>query len=69
MLTPDYLSTLPDVVKQLDQPIADFSVFPTLLVSRMARKHVTVALGGDGGDELFGGYDTYVADQYASSSD
>ena len=68
VLTPDYLSTLPDVVKQLDQPIADFSVFPTLLVSRMARKHVTVALGGDGGDELFGGYDTYVADHYASSS-
>ncbi len=68
VLTPDYLSTLPDVVKQLDQPIADFSVFPTLLVSRMARKHVTVALGGDGGDELFGGYDTYVADQYAASS-
>jgi asparagine synthase (glutamine-hydrolysing) len=68
VLTPDYLSTLPEVVKQLDQPIADFSVFPTLLVSRMARAHVTVALGGDGGDELFGGYDTYLADRYASSS-
>ncbi|MEJ1960425.1 MAG: asparagine synthase (glutamine-hydrolyzing) [Gammaproteobacteria bacterium] len=68
LLTPDYLSTLPEVVKQLDQPISDFSVFPTLLVSRMARKHVTVALGGDGGDELFGGYDTYAADHYAAQS-
>ena len=68
LLTPDYLSTLPDVIKQLDQPIADFSVFPTLLVSRMAREHVTVALGGDGGDELFGGYDTYAADHYAANS-
>jgi asparagine synthase (glutamine-hydrolysing) len=68
LLTPDYLSTLPEVVQQLDQPIADFSVFPTLLVARMAREHVTVALGGDGGDELFGGYDTYAADRYAAHS-
>ncbi|HEY1284121.1 MAG TPA: asparagine synthase (glutamine-hydrolyzing) [Steroidobacteraceae bacterium] len=68
LLTPDYLSTLPQVVQQLDQPIADFSVFPTLLVARMAREHVTVALGGDGGDELFGGYDTYAADRYAAHS-
>ena len=65
ILSPDYLSILPEVVSQLDQPIADFSVFPTLLVARMARAHVTVALGGDGGDELFGGYDAYQADHYA----
>jgi asparagine synthase (glutamine-hydrolysing) len=65
LLTPDYLGLLPEVVAQLDQPIADFSVFPTLLVARMARKHVTVALGGDGGDELFGGYDAYQADRYS----
>ncbi|MGH8170967.1 MAG: asparagine synthase (glutamine-hydrolyzing) [Steroidobacteraceae bacterium] len=63
VLTPDYLSVLPEVISQLDQPIADFSVFPTLLVARMARRRVTVALGGDGGDELFGGYDTYRADR------
>jgi asparagine synthase (glutamine-hydrolysing) len=63
ILTPDYLAVLPEVISQLDQPIADFSVFPTLLVARMARRRVTVALGGDGGDELFGGYDTYRADQ------
>ena len=65
ILSPNYLSILPEVVAQLDQPIADFSVFPTLLVARMARAHVTVALGGDGGDELFGGYDAYEADRYA----
>src|SRR6185437_842524 len=57
---------LPEVISQLDQPIADFSVFPTLLVARMARRRVTVALGGDGGDELFGGYDTYRADQLSA---
>jgi asparagine synthase (glutamine-hydrolysing) len=62
ILTPDYLALLPEVVSQLDQPIADFSVFPTLLVAKIARRRVTVALGGDGGDELFGGYDTYRAD-------
>ncbi len=65
LLTPDFLTLLPDVVAQLDQPIADFSVFPTLLVSRIARTRVTVALGGDGADELFAGYDTYQADLYA----
>jgi len=66
ILTPDYLSLLPEVISQLDQPIADFSVFPTLMVARMARRRVTVALGGDGGDELFGGYDTYRADSLSA---
>jgi asparagine synthase (glutamine-hydrolysing) len=68
ILSPDYLSILPEVVSQLDQPIADFSVFPTLLVARMARRRVTVALGGDGGDELFAGYDAYQADRYAHAA-
>lgn len=68
ILSADYLRILPEVAAQLDQPIADFSVFPTLLVARMARAHVTVALGGDGGDELFGGYDAYEADRYAQRS-
>jgi asparagine synthase (glutamine-hydrolysing) len=66
ILTPDYLSLLPQVIGQLDQPIADFSVFPTLLVAGVARRRVTVALGGDGGDELFGGYDTYRADRLSA---
>jgi len=46
-----------------DDPIGDFSIFPTYLVSRLASKHVKVVLSGDGGDELFGGYETFLAEQ------
>ena len=63
VLEADFRDHLATVVSHLDQPIADFSVFPTLLVSGVARERVTVALSGDGGDELFGGYDTYLADR------
>jgi asparagine synthase (glutamine-hydrolysing) len=52
---------LEDLVRQFDDPISDSSMIPTLLVSREIRKHATVALGGDGGDELFGGYVRYPA--------
>ena len=55
------LHLLPELLNQLDEPIADSSLLPTWLLSRFARGHVTVALGGDGGDELFAGYDPFKA--------
>lgn len=57
----DILESLPGVVEKLDQPFADSSFIPTLALSEFTRKHVTVALSGDGGDELFCGYDRYRA--------
>lgn len=50
---------LPTVARQYDDPIVDSSMIPTSLVCALVRRHCTVALGGDGGDELFGGYEHY----------
>ena len=56
---------LPDVADFLDEPFADPSIVPTYLLSRFTRQHVTVALGGDGGDELLAGYPTFQAERVA----
>ncbi len=61
IITPDAASLTEKILWMLDEPFGDFSVFPTYLVSEMARKNVTVVLSGDGGDELLAGYDTYIA--------
>jgi len=55
------LLLVPDLLRRMDEPIADEAIVPNFLVARLARRHVTVALSGDGGDEMFAGYDTFAA--------
>src|SRR5688500_4794184 len=59
---PQLLDALQTLVYHFDEPFGDAACFPTYLVSQLARQHVTVALTGEGGDELFGGYRRYAAD-------
>ncbi len=63
------LDILPKVVSSLDEPFADASIIPTYLLSKFTRENVTVALGGDGGDELFMGYPTFQASRLAGYYD
>jgi asparagine synthase (glutamine-hydrolysing) len=65
VLRPDAATLLPEIVDAFDEPFADSSAVPTYAVSQLAAGHVKVALSGEGGDELFGGYFTYVADLLA----
>src|ERR671925_177590 len=61
IVRPDALAVLPELVEHYGEPYADSSAIPTYYVSRETRRHVTVALNGDGGDECFAGYERYAA--------
>jgi asparagine synthase (glutamine-hydrolysing) len=61
ILSPDPALVIEKISQVLDQPFADSSIVPTYLLAKFARENLIVALGGDGGDEVFGGYDRYLA--------
>lgn len=69
ILSPDIEQLVLNLADFLDEPLGDFSNFPTYLVSKTAREKVTVVLSGDGGDEIFGGYEHYIAQKIAGVTD
>jgi asparagine synthase (glutamine-hydrolysing) len=66
IVTPDLVEMVDDLVWHFDEPFADPSALPTFMVAKVAREYVTVALSGDGGDELFAGYTRYATDKKRS---
>ncbi len=69
IVSPDAIKMLPDLVWHYDEPFSDSSAIPTMSLSQVTRNEVTVALSGDGGDELFAGYGRYRAVELASRFD
>jgi asparagine synthase (glutamine-hydrolysing) len=65
VVEPDAVEVLPRIIRHYGEPFADATAIPTFYLAEMARRHVTVALNGDGGDEAFGGYTRYVANAAA----
>lgn len=66
VVRPDAVRILPALVHHFGEPFADSSAVPVYYVSELARRHVKVVLSGEGGDEVFGGYETYLAGKYAA---
>ena len=69
IIRPDAIEMVPKIVRQYGEPFADASAIPSFYLSQLTRKHVTVALNGDGGDESFGGYTRYVSNRLAARLD